>query len=155
MFFSHSPWFLHCCAVLSHSVVSSALCSLMDCIHQAPLSVEFSRQEYWNALPFPSPGDLPNPGIESESPASVGNSLPLSHQGRPKHWLSQHYLANLYKSISPHSNSTNIPITGIIFNTHIPALNFSKKKSRTSNLVPKVLLYLQNHILSKSLCRIL
>ena len=123
--------------------------------HQAPPSRGFPRQEYWNALPFPSPGDLPNPGIESESPASVGNSLPLSHQGRPKHWLSQHYLANLYKSISPHSNSTNIPITGIIFNTHIPALNFSKKKSRTSNLVPKVLLYLQNHILSKSLCRIL
>ena len=88
---------------------------------QVPLSKGFPRQEYWNALPFPSPGDLPNPGIESESPASVGNSLSLTHQGRPKHWLSQHYLANLYKSISPHSNSTHIPITGIIFNTHIPA----------------------------------
>ena len=35
---------------------------------QAPLSMGFSRQEYWNGLPFPSPGDLPDPGIEPESP---------------------------------------------------------------------------------------
>ena len=37
--------------------------------HQAPLSVGFSRQEYWSGLPFPSPGDLPDPGIELGSPA--------------------------------------------------------------------------------------
>ena len=37
--------------------------------HQAPLSMGFSRQEYWSGLPFPSPGDLPNPGIEPRSPA--------------------------------------------------------------------------------------
>ena len=37
--------------------------------HQAPLSMGFSRQEYWRVLPFPSPGDLPNPGIEPMSPA--------------------------------------------------------------------------------------
>ena len=37
--------------------------------YQAPPSVGFSRQEYWRGLPFPSPGDLPDPGIESESPA--------------------------------------------------------------------------------------
>ena len=36
--------------------------------HQAPLSTEFSRQEYWNQLPFPPPGDFPDPGIEPESP---------------------------------------------------------------------------------------
>ena len=35
--------------------------------YQAPLSVEFSRQEYWSGLPFPSPGDLPDQGIEPES----------------------------------------------------------------------------------------
>ena len=40
--------------------------------HQAPLSMGFSRQEYWNGLPFPSPGDLPDPGIEPESPALAG-----------------------------------------------------------------------------------
>jgi len=41
----------------------------------------FSRQEYWSGLPFPSPGDLPNPGIELKSPALQVDSLPLSHQG--------------------------------------------------------------------------
>ena len=38
--------------------------------HQAPLSLEFPRQEYWSGLPFPSPGDLPDPGIEPVSPVS-------------------------------------------------------------------------------------
>ena len=38
--------------------------------HQAPLSMEFSRQEYWSVLPFPTPGDLPDPGIEPSSPPS-------------------------------------------------------------------------------------
>ena len=44
--------------------------------HQAPLSIEFSRQEYWSGLPFPSPGDLPDPGIESSSPELQADSLP-------------------------------------------------------------------------------
>ena len=43
--------------------------------HQAPLSMEFSRQEYWSGLPFPSPGDLPDPGIKSRSPALQADSL--------------------------------------------------------------------------------
>ena len=38
--------------------------------YQAPLSMGFSRQEYWSGVPFPSPGDLPNPGIKSESPVA-------------------------------------------------------------------------------------
>ena len=51
--------------------------------HQAPPSMEFSRQEYWSGLPFPSPGDLPNPGIEPESPKLAEDSLLLSHHGSP------------------------------------------------------------------------
>ena len=47
---------------------------------QAPLSMEFSRQEYWNALLFPSPGDLSNPGIDPASPALAGG-FPLHHLG--------------------------------------------------------------------------
>ena len=43
---------------------------------KVPLSVGFSRQEYWSGLPFPSPGDLPNPGIEPASPALQADSLP-------------------------------------------------------------------------------
>ena len=55
--------------------------------HQAPLSMGFSRQEYWNGLPFPTPGDFPDPGIKPAVlvfPALVlGSSLPLSHLGSP------------------------------------------------------------------------
>ena len=43
---------------------------------QAPLSMGFSRQEYWSGLPFPSAGDFPNPGIEARSPALQADSLP-------------------------------------------------------------------------------
>ena len=43
--------------------------------YQAPPSMGFSRQEYWGGLPFPSPGDLPNPGIEPESPAFQADAL--------------------------------------------------------------------------------
>ena len=50
---------------------------------QAPLSVGFSRQEYWSGLPFPSPGDLPNSGIKPRSLALQVNSLSLSHLGSP------------------------------------------------------------------------
>ena len=51
--------------------------------HQAPPSMEFSRQEYWSGLPFPSPGDLPNPGIESGSPALQADALPSESPGKP------------------------------------------------------------------------
>ena len=44
--------------------------------YQAPRSMGFSRQEYWSGLPFPSPGDLPNPGIEPGSPALQTDDLP-------------------------------------------------------------------------------
>ena len=50
---------------------------------QAPLSMGFPRQEYWSGLPFPSPGDLPYPGIELTSPALQATSLLLSHLGIP------------------------------------------------------------------------
>ena len=50
---------------------------------RAPLSLEFSRQEYWSGLPFPSPGDLPNPGIEPSFPALQADSLPAKASGKP------------------------------------------------------------------------
>ena len=51
--------------------------------YQAPQSMEFSRQEYWSGLPFPSPGDLPNPGIEPRSSALQADALPSEPPGRP------------------------------------------------------------------------
>ena len=51
--------------------------------HQAPLSMGFSRQEYWSGLPRPPPEDLPHAGIESASSALQVESLLLSHPGSP------------------------------------------------------------------------
>ena len=50
---------------------------------QVPLSTGFSRPEYWSGLPFPSPGDLPDLGIEPRSPALQADSLPSELQGSP------------------------------------------------------------------------
>ena len=57
------------------SLIHVRLCDPTDCSHQAPLSMGFSRQEYWSGLPCPPPGDLPNPGIEPRSPALQADSL--------------------------------------------------------------------------------
>ena len=51
--------------------------------YQAPPSMGFSKQECWSGLPFPSPGDLPNPGIEPRSPALQADSLPAEPPGKP------------------------------------------------------------------------
>ena len=59
--------------------------------HQDPLSMEFSRQEYWSGLPCPPPGDLPNSGIELGSPALQADSSLLSHQGSPRRDLKDHF----------------------------------------------------------------
>ena len=56
------------------------LCDPWTVAYQAPLSMGFSRQEYWSGLPFPSPKDLPNPGTEPRSPALQADSLLLIHQ---------------------------------------------------------------------------
>ena len=54
----------------------------MGCNHQAPLCMGFFRQEYWSGLPFPSPGDLPNPGIELRSLALHVDYLPSEPPGK-------------------------------------------------------------------------
>ena len=60
--------------MLSHSVVCESLQpNGLAC--QAPLSMGFSRQEYWRGVPFPSSGDLPDPGIEPGSPTLQADSL--------------------------------------------------------------------------------
>ena len=67
--------------LFSHQVVSNIFVSLWPVARQAPLSMGFLRQQYWSGLPFPSPGDLPDPGIKPESLALPMDSLPLNHQG--------------------------------------------------------------------------
>ena len=67
-------WYVSC-SVVSDSWQPHGL------VHQALLSMEFPRQEHWRGLPFPTPGYLPNPGIEPASPALQAGSLPLYHLG--------------------------------------------------------------------------
>ena len=71
------------------------------------LSMGFSRQKYWSGLPFPLPGDLPNPGIEPKSPVSPAlqaDSLPLNHLGSPSICLYKH------KSTSRRVDKKLIPV---------------------------------------------
>ena len=80
---------------------------------QAPLSMGFSRQEYWSGLPFPFPGDLPDPRIERGSPALQADTLPTELQGKPSNitlaialwlvgWL---FLFVFYKNLSSDQGS--------------------------------------------------
>ena len=64
-----------CVCVYMHTVVSDSVIP-WTINHQTPLCMGFSRQESWSGLPFPSPGDLPKPGIEPGSPALQAGSLP-------------------------------------------------------------------------------
>ena len=64
-------------------LVAKSCLTLWTIAHQAPLSMGFSRKEYWSRLPCPSLGDLPDPGIAPVSPAWQADSLPLSHEGSP------------------------------------------------------------------------
>ena len=68
------------CSVVSDSLQPHGL----YVARQAPPSMEFSRQEYWSGLPFPSPGDLFDPGIEPRSPALQADALPSEPPGQPK-----------------------------------------------------------------------
>ena len=80
VFLLHSAWCLVAQAYLT-------LCNLCTVACQAFLSMGFFRQKYWSGLPFPAPGDLPDPGIEPTSPVSPAlqeNSLPTEPRGIPK-----------------------------------------------------------------------
>ena len=67
------------CVCVNHSVMSASVITwTVAC--QFPLSMEFSRPEYWSGLPFPPPGDLPHPEIEPGSPTLQADSLSLSYK---------------------------------------------------------------------------
>ena len=104
---------------------------------QVPLSMGFSRQEYWSGLPFPSPGDLPNPGIEPMSHALQDDSLPLSQWGRPL-ICSQHY-NYIHKIFTTYPFSEVSPVTAWSAEAH--PLKFSKLVCG-SNTVHHLFLYM-------------
>ena len=72
----HKRWWFSC------EVVSNSFATPWTVAHQAPLPMGFFRQEYWNGLPFPSPGDLPNPGIEPTSPTLAGRFFTTEPPGK-------------------------------------------------------------------------
>ena len=78
---------IHFLYILNMEVLVTLLCPTLKTpgtvAHQAPLSMELSRQEYWNGLLFPSPGDLPNPRTEPGSPALQADVLPSEPPGEP------------------------------------------------------------------------
>ena len=87
-----TQWNICVCVCMSTLVLSHVCVTPWTIALQAPLSMEFSMQEYWNGLPFPTPGDLPDPGIEPAclaSPALAGGfftTAPLEKTGFPR-WL--------------------------------------------------------------------
>ena len=99
-------------------------CNPMDCNPLAPLSMGFFRQEYWSGLPFPSPGDLPDLGTESVSPASpalTGGFFTTKPPGKLKNidgsWVNGESLVMAFclGGNSFHSSPTVVPFTGLTF----------------------------------------
>ena len=70
--------------------------------YQASLSMGFSRQEYWSGLPFPSPGDLPDPGIKPRSPTLQVDSLPSEPPGKPISGCRQHAFIKVLAGMAQH-----------------------------------------------------
>ena len=83
MICSRADWETLCLSLPSHQSLSLA----NYVARQAPPSMGFSRQEYWSGLPFPPPGDLPDPGIEPRSPTLQVDSLQSEPPGKPHQWL--------------------------------------------------------------------
>ena len=71
-----------CCCLVT-SVVSDSFVTPWTIAHQAPLSMGFPGQDYWSGLPFASPADLPDPGIEPMSPALAGRFFTTEPPGKP------------------------------------------------------------------------
>ena len=85
--------------MLSYSVVCSSFVNPWTVAHEAPLSMEFSRQENWSKLPSPAPGDLSKPGVKPTClvlRALAGGFLPLCHLGSPNKIL---FLFNNYHNL--------------------------------------------------------
>ena len=99
---SQGFWCLTCRSVRHYfpSVMSDSFATPWTVAHQVPLSMGFSRQECWSGLPFPCPGDLPDPGIEPGSPALQADALPSEPSGKLRTLLYlgvvRHMLLNLY-----------------------------------------------------------
>ena len=78
--------------------------------HKAPLSMGFPRQEYWGGLPFPSPGDLPDPGIKPASPIFAGGFFTTEPPGKPHRKFNQTVIQKMYEEKIKQSCVTHSPM---------------------------------------------
>ena len=138
MWCSHS---MGCCAcMLSHVQLFATLWTVA---HQAPLSMGLSRQEYWSGVPFPSPGDLPNPGMEPASLISpMGCSVQFSSvaQSCPTlcNYLQPHELQHARlpcPSPTPRVHSDSCPLSCIAPNSYVEVLSPHLRMGPNSEMV--------------------
>ena len=87
---------------------------------QAPLSMVFSRQEYWSGLPFSSPGDLPDPGIEPRSPVLQADSLPSELPGKSEETLSISSVSSVAQSCPTFCDPMNRSTPGFPVHHQLP-----------------------------------
>ena len=116
--------------------------------HQAPPSMGFSRQECWSGLPFPSPGDLPDPGIEPGSPALQADTLPSESPGKPPtivwpqvnnregtqpHPSTENWIKDLLSMAPPIRTRPGFPLSQSLLsgNSHKPLILLHQRELRT------------------------
>ena len=95
--------------IYTHVCVHAQLLQLCLTLCHAPLSMGFSRQEYWSGFPCIPPGDLPNPGIKPGSPALQVDSLPLSHEGDPHIHISIFFFLRFFSHIGHYRVLSRVP----------------------------------------------
>ena len=123
--------------MLSHFSRVQLFATLWTVAHQAPLSMGFSRQEYWSGLLCPSPGYLPHPGIKPQSPALQADSLLLSQRGSPNKYA-------VYISNGIHVPNRNWQVSMPIWGTDYPdfiwlvRLGSRKEEQETSEILLSV-----------------
>ena len=130
---------------------------------QTPLSTGFSRQEYWSGLPFPSPGDLPNPGIETGSPASQVDSLPYEPPGKPsmitglcnaggiipfKIYIDPNRLGCSYRVLASHNFSIFIPL----YLHYLPSFSLSHPHRSKENFNFPALFFMHSSLIIYYYC---
>ena len=120
--------------------------TLWTVAHQAPPSMGFSRQEYWNGLPFPSPGDLPDQGIKPGSPELQTNSLPSEPPGK-QHLNKFHPIKSIFVNSEPQEMWTEAGKWQLSF---LSPFNSRTSAASTDNVVNKNPKYL-NFILYESI----
>ena len=118
-----------CVCVCAHSVMSDCL-GPVDSSPQTPLFMGFSQQEYWSGLPFPPLGDLPDSGIELQSPASpslAGRFFTTKLPGKPpNHWPNPQY----FSSLSTYFIITVCMFCYNIFPFHCPPIAYKQDEGR-------------------------